>query len=190
MESKELLYDHYKDTVAQVKEEETKRNKLFISIIGHMFILFLVTMYPQGSFETIDKLLIENLKISLFFSINVLQIGLMFSMLYCSIRYCQINIHIDRMYTYIHKIEEVAKDINGNIGREGENYISNYPKTLNYIYYSYKYVFPVLFIILLSIRLIINNTWNNWMIKGLEILITGAQILLYILYMYDTTKQN
>ena len=37
----------------------------------HMFILFLVTMYPQGSFKTIDKLLIENLKISLFFSINI-----------------------------------------------------------------------------------------------------------------------
>lgn len=191
MESKELLYDHYKDTINIVKDEEVKRNKLFIIMIVHILILFLITIHPQGIFKTIDGLLVENLKVSLFFSINIIQIVAMFSMLYCSIRYYQININIDRMYTYIHKIEkEVAKTINKSIEREGMGYISNYPKTLDFIYYSYKYIFPVLFMVLLSIRLIINNTWNNWIIKGLEILITFALIVLNILYMYDTKKQN
>ena len=146
MESKELLYDHYKDTINIVKDEEVKRNKLFIIMIVHILILFLITMHPQGIFKTIDGLLVENLKVSLFFSINIIQIVAMFSMLYCSIRYYQININIDRMYTYIHKIEkEVAKNINKSIEREGMGYISNYPKTLDFIDYSYKYIFPVLF---------------------------------------------
>jgi len=191
MDSNELLYDHYKDTINQVKLDEIKRNRLFIIIIVHVLILFLITINPQSIYNTIDGLLVENLKIGLYFSTNILQIVIMFSMLYCTIRYYQININIDRTYIYLHKIEsEVAEKINKNIGREGANYLTKYPKTLNFIYYSYKYIFPSIFLLLLIIRLIINNTWNNWKIKIFELFITGVLVILNILYMYDTSKQK
>lgn len=73
----------------------------------------------------------------------------------------------------MHKIEEdIAEKTSGNFGREGKSYLEKYPKTLDVIYYSYKYFFPFLYTIALIYRVIINNTWNNWKIKLLEVMIT------------------
>lgn len=191
MDEKELLYDHYKDTISNIKLDETKRNKIFIILIVHLLILFLISINSMSIYNMIDKFLLENFKIGLYFSMNIIQLVIMFSMLYFLIRYYQINISIDRMYNYLHKVEEeVAKNINTCISREGDNYLKNYPKTLNFIYYSYKYVFPILFIVSVIIRLCINNTWNNWKVKVFEIFITIAILILNILYMYDIQKNN
>lgn len=191
MDNKEVLYDHYKDTISNIKIDETKRNKIFFILIAHLLVLFLISINSMSMYNMIDKFLLENLKINLYFSMNIIQLVIMFSMLFFLIRYYQINISIDRMYNYLHKVEEeVAKNINNCISREGDNYLKDYPKTLNFIYFSYKYIFPILLMIFIIIRLLINNTWNNWKIKMFEIFITIAILILNILYMYDTQKNN
>lgn len=191
MNDVEILYDHYKDTVSIVKNEENKRNKMFIIILIHLLVLFLISIKPESIYNTVSDLLKENLKTGAYFGINVFQITIMISILYCTIRYYQINIHIDKTYIYLHKIEEnIAENINKDFGREGNSYLSQYPKTLNSIYYSYKYFFPCIYIISLICRVIINATWNNWKIKLLEIMITLILIVLNILYMSDTYNQE
>lgn len=191
MNNNEILYDHYKDTVSIAKNEENKRNKMFIIILCHLLILFLISMNPQSIYNTISELLKENLKTGFYFSINVFQISVMLSILYFTIRYYQVNIHIDKTYTYLHKIEEeIAENISENFGREGKNYLKTYPKTLDVIYYSYKYFFPFAYTSALICRLIINSTWNDWKIKLLEIIITLILIIINALYMYDTYSQE
>ena len=191
MDKNEVLYDHYRETVNQTKSEEVKRNKLFIIIILHILILLLITIHPQSIINTITELLYGNFNISLYFSINVVQLMIMFSMFYFLIRYYQVNIYIDRMYQYIHKIEEqVAENLKVGIRREGKNYVNNYPKTLDFIYVCYKYFFPILFSIILIVRMIINNTCNNWVVKVIEVIISIAMIVLNGLYIYDTLKQS
>lgn len=191
MNNNEILYDHFKDTVSIVKNEENKRNKMFIAIFIHLLILFLISINPESMYNTILELLKENLKTGFYFSINVFQIAVMISMLYCTIRYYQINIHIEKTYIYLHRIEEdIAKEVSQDFGREGKSYLNKYPKTLNVIYYSYKYFFPLLNTIALISRAIVNNTWNNWRIKLLEVIITIVIIALNILYMIDTYNQE
>lgn len=191
MNDKELLYDHYKDTITNIKSDEAKRNKIFIALIVHLLVLFLISINSMSIYNMIEEFLLENFKIQLYFSINSIQLIMMFSMLYCSIRYYQINIGIDRMYNYLHKVEkEISKKINTCISREGDSYLKNYPKTLNFIYFSYKYIFPILFMTSVIIRLFVNNTWDNWKVKIFEIFITIAILILNILYMYDTAKEN
>ena len=68
--------------------------------------------------------------------------------------------------------------------------MSQYPKTQNIVYYSYKYIFPFLFIISLIYRLIVNNTWNSLLIKIIEIIITLVLIILNIVYVIDMYKQE
>jgi len=191
MDNNGILYDHYKDTVNIVKNEENKRNKMFIVILIHLIILFFISIKPESIYNTISELLKENFKTGFYFSINVIQIMVMISMLYCTIRYYQINIHIDKTYVYIHKIEEdIAEMVCEDFSREGKSYLTNYPKTLDCIYYSYKYFFPLIYVIALISRVIINRTWHDWKIKLIEVIITLILIVLDALYMFDTYNQK
>lgn len=191
MNNTEILYDHYKDTIEETKKQESRRNKLFIIILIHIFVLFLVSYKPESMCNVISDLLMEKWKMGFYFSINIIQIAIMISMLYCIIRYYQINIQINRIYRYIHTIEnELSKQITKNFTREGKNYLKEYPKTQNIIYFCYKYIFPVFYIIALIYRVIINNTWNSPVIKSIEVIITILLIILNIVYMIDIFQQE
>ena len=191
MIGKEILYDHYKETVNNAKQNENKRNKKFLIIMTQIFILFLITFKSDGVIKTISDFLIMKWNIGLYFSINIIQISILISLLYCVIRYFQLNVQIEKLYPYIHKLEDkLATEVNDVIGREGKNYLNNYPKTQNIIYYCYKFLFPILFSISLCYRIIINQTWNLVLIKFLEILISSILIILNIVYIYDNIKQR
>ena len=191
MNNTEILYDHYKDTIEETKKQESRRNKLFIIILIHIFVLFLVSYKPESLCNVISDLLMEKWKMGLYFSINIIQIAIMISMLYCVIRYYQINIQINRIYPYIHTIEnELSKQISKNFTREGKNYLKEYPKTQNIVYFCYKYIFPVFYIIALIYRVIINNTWNSPVIKSIEVIITILLIILNVVYMIDIFQQE
>ena len=191
MNNTEILYDHYKDTIEETKKQESRRNKLFIIVLIHIFVLFLVSYKPESMCNVISDLLMEKWKMGFYFSINIIQIAIMISMLYCVIRYYQINIQINRIYPYIHTIEnELSKQISKNFTREGKNYLKKYPKTQNIIYFCYKYIFPVFYIIALIYRVIINNTWNSPVIKSIEVIITILLIILNIVYMIDIFQQE
>ena len=191
MNNTEILYDHYKDTIEETKKQESRRNKLFIIILIHIFVLFLVSYKPESMCNVISDLLMEKWKMGFYFSINIIQIAIMISMLYCVIRYYQINIQINRIYPYIHTIEnELSKQISKNFTREGTNYLKEYPKTQNIVYFCYKYIFPVFYIIALIYRVVINNTWNSPVIKSIEVIITILLIILNIVYMIDIFQQE
>lgn len=191
MNNTEILYDHYKDTIEETKKQESRRNKLFIIILIHIFVLFLVSYKPESMCNVISDLLMEKWKMGFYFSINIIQIAIMISMLYCVIRYYQINIQINRIYPYIHTIEnELSKQISKNFTREGKNYLKEYPKTQNIVYFCYKYIFPVFYIIALIYRVVINNTWNSPVIKSIEVIITILLIILNIVYMIDISQQE
>ncbi len=191
MNNTEILYDHYKDTIEETKKQESRRNKLFIIILIHIFVLFLVSYKPESMCNVISDLLMEKWKMGFYFSINIIQIAIMISMLYCVIRYYQINIQINRIYPYIHTIEnELSKQISKNFTREGKNYLKEYPKTQNIVYFCYKYIFPVFYIIALIYRVVINNTWNSPVIKSIEVIITILLIILNIVYMIDIFQQE
>lgn len=191
MNNTEILYDHYKDTIQETKKQESRRNKLFIIILIHIFVLFLVSYKPESMCNVISDLLMEKWKMGFYFSINIIQIAIMISMLYCVIRYYQINIQINRIYPYIHTIEnELSKQISKNFTREGKNYLKEYPKTQNIVYFCYKFIFPVFYIIALIYRVIINNAWNSPVIKSIEVIITILLIILNIVYMIDIFRQE
>lgn len=187
MEKNEILYDHYKDTVSNTKAEETKRNKLFIVILLHITILFLLLNNPDDIYNTISELLENALNIKLYFSLNVIRIVLMISVLYCTMRYFQINNHIDRTYKYISKIEDcISKNVQEPIEREGKNYLKDYPILLDIIYWGYKYLFPVLYIIAIWIFVILNKTVG--LVKVFEVIITLAITIINIFYIYGNVR--
>lgn len=191
MNNTEILYDHYKEIVNETKKQENKRNKLFVIILIHIFILFLISYRPESMCKVFSDLLMEQWKIGFYFSINTIQIIIMVSMLYCVVRYYQINVYIDKNYPYIHNLEKkLSYNIGKCFGKEGDNYLNKYQKTQNIVYYSYKYIFPILFILALIYRVILNNTWNSFVIKTMEIVFTSILIVLNIVYIVDIYNQE
>lgn len=187
MDDKEIIYDHYKDTVSIIKNEEGKRNKYFIIILLHILILFLISINETSVYSIIKGIIKENFNVDICFGINVIQLIIMFSMLYLTIRYFQVNIHIDRLYKYLHNVEQELSDkVSKSISREGKSYLNNYPKTLNVIYFCYKYIFPLVYIIALVVRFFINDTWDNWIVKLIEFLLTIMIIILNVFYIMDS----
>ena len=191
MDDKEIIYDHYKDTFSIIKNEEGKRNKYFIIILLHILILFLISINEVSVYSIIKGIIKENFNVDICFGINVIQLVMMFSMLYLTIRYFQVNIHIDRLYKYLHNVEQELSDkVSKSISREGKSYLSNYPKTLDVIYCCYKYIFPLVYIIALVVRVFINDTWNNWIVKLIEFLITIMIIILNVFYIIDSYNSD
>ena len=87
MDDKEIIYDHYKDTFSIIKNEERKRNKYFIIILLHILILFLISINEASVYSIIKGIIKENFNVDICFGINVIQLVMMFSMLYLTIRY-------------------------------------------------------------------------------------------------------
>lgn len=194
MNNTEILYDHYKETVDITKNMENKRNKAFVIIIIHISVLLLMSYRPESLCNTIKDYLMGQWEIGFYFSMNIIQTIIMLSLLYCVVRYYQFNIHIEKAYPYIHKLEErLSKLINEKIERESNNYLKQYPKTQDLVYYTYKYIFPFLFIFALIYRFIFNNTWDNPMVKIAELFITTILIVINVVYtidMYNQGKNN
>ena len=72
MSNTEILYNHYKETVNETKKQENKRNHLFIIILIHILVLFLISFKPESMCNTISDLLMDQWKMGFYFSINIL----------------------------------------------------------------------------------------------------------------------
>jgi amino acid transporter len=142
-----LIYDHYKDTFGHILEREEKRNKLFYQLIILLGLLFVEVLYPL------------NLNQLLSASANPISINLQaipghvilsatwVFLIVVTLRYCQLSIHVERQYSYLHNLEEKvggylkAKDF---FCREGKAYQENYPLFAWWAWFSYTIMFPVI----------------------------------------------
>lgn len=144
----EIMYDHYKDSFINQKNNEKLRNKLFLILIGLLFLLLLMTLFPNNIYQNIKEIVFNMYGINITFELNLIEIFVWFFILYVTIRYYQLNVNIEKNYKYIHKLESnLTKKYKLDIYREGNNYIQNYPMFLHMTYKFYKYIFPALYCI-------------------------------------------
>ena len=156
MEKIDIQYDHYKETFKIIRDNEKERNKLFIIVIIHVLVIFLFMVKPNEIYQTINEFSKNYIQNGLYFGINAIEIFIWISTLYFSTRYFQININIDRKYIYLHNLEEqLSKSLKLEFNRESKAYEEEYPILLNIIYWTYRYIFPILYILFLIIGLIL-----------------------------------
>ncbi len=153
----DILYDHYKDTFAIQKENEKLRNKLFVILCICILLLILMTIYPNNIYENFQELFSEKIGINIRFELKILELFNWFIITYLTVRYYQINSNIEKNYKYIHNIENTLEGkYKIPIYREGKNYLVQYPLFLQLSYVFYKYIFPLLFNICITIKIYFN----------------------------------
>ena len=175
MDTLDVLYDHYKETVSLSKEAQGRRNKSFLVLCILEAFSFLILIRPEKAFELIlDGINIE-LDRSFQISNTIIQTLLWLLIAYVMIRYIQDVLYVERQYIYLDKLE---KAISGNMTvniftREGDHYLHNYPMVLNFIDLFYKMLMPIFFGVINIVR--IYKEWKS--VTGITIALISDTVL-------------
>jgi len=146
METKEILYDHYKDTCSLLCTNIKQRERLMIMVIGTLAMFSFHALFPGSSDQFLNDFLSH--KYGLLSSIDLSIIGnvVWLLLLVFTVKYFQSVVNIERQYNYIHKLEDKLNQFLGEsiITREGKSYLSNYPKFSDWTWALYAIIFPLL----------------------------------------------
>lgn len=163
----EILYDHYKDTFENLKIYLQRRNVYtLISLVLIAFLSFHVSS-PEEAVKLSNELIktqIGESTIDFLYLNNVL----VFAILWVVILYYQINLLIEKQYSYIYEIEELlSKDLSPfSISRESKTYLTHYPLLSEVVHRIYTIIFPIGLILVAVIKWVsdknmIVTPWEN-----------------------------
>lgn len=149
----EILYDHYKDTFENQKISLRKRNSYTLICLGIIALLSFQMYNPNQSNIISNELIkknIGNITIDFSYINNVLT----FSLLWVTMMYYQINLHIERIYRYIQEVEEkLTNEMTPfEISREGKTYLDHYPWLSELVHKIYSIGFPLVLILVAIIK--------------------------------------
>lgn len=157
----ETYYDHYKETDAQNKVAQNRRNKCFILLCILEALLFLLSWNSGLVHSLLNDAVRKKLETSIHLSNNILQTLIWILIAYVLIRYVQDVLYVERQYIYLDllekKISEFLKD--DLFSREVSNYLCNYPPVLNFVDLFYKFFCPVFFLAINIYHIIYE--WKN-----------------------------
>lgn len=185
MDKTELLYDHYKDTFSRIKECINERNHFFVMV----FIVIAVQFLFATSSDTISSVIVsfiqEKYKIDISAQMSIIQSLLWLILLYLTMRYYQINVYVERQYNYIHSLEEdIAREADIKFDREGGDYLSNYPKMNSFMDILYKWIFPIIYCLIICYKIINEYTVSRFsFLLILNTILFISCLVLTILYL-------
>ncbi len=192
MGKEDIIYDHYKETCKLCRNNEKDRNKLFIIVCILLTLLFLFIVAETSIAGMLYAWIKDKYDYDLTLSVETIQSLVWILLLYFTIRYYQQCIGIERLYQYIHSMEEkLSKELNFDITREGKSYLQEYPWVLNFIWFIYTIFFPSLYLFLILIKIgieIYRSVWS-WNFY-LHIVLAVCDIILTVLFSLFLHKGN
>lgn len=184
MDSLELLYNHYKETMQLMQGAKVERDKYFLILCLLIALLFLLGIEPTGTASFIEAWLASVTGGSFSFGFNIIQSAVWLVLLFYTLKYYQRNIYVERQYAYLDKLERnISRLTNVIFNREGEEYSENYPCVLTMIDFFYKKFFPILYFAIvfykIYLEVIIGHTFINC-ILAIPILVLTLAYFLFI----------
>lgn len=192
-----LLYDHYKETVAQSKDFARQRgwyNVALIVVAGFSGVLGVRPELLPGLADALSKNWV-GLPASPF-DAGTVDIVAWVATLYLFVRYIQLNVGIERGYGYIGRLENELCDEVGTdaFSREGDEYAKRYPSILDLIDLIYKAVFPLAFWLtcvshIVASAQLASSTFQLVLAAALFLLIT-VLLILYGHFLFQRLREN
>lgn len=181
----ELLYDHYKETFSRIKESLNDRNHFFVMVFIVIAIQFLFATSSDTISSVIISLIQEKYKIDISAQMSIIQSLLWLILLYLTMRYYQINVYVERQYNYIHSLEkDIAREASIKFDREGGDYLSNYPKMNSFMDILYKWIFPIIYCLIICYKIIVEYIVSKFsLLLILNTILFASCFVLTILYL-------
>ncbi|WP_413669445.1 hypothetical protein ACEN9X_05470 [Mucilaginibacter sp. Mucisp86] len=145
--SLEILYEHYKDTFDQIKEALQKRFAYTLTCLIIIAVFSLQLTSPDNA-KQIAAVVIKNKIGDIHINFNFISNIITFALLWASMLYFQVNTTVERLYKYIHQLEDqlCQKLTSPVITREGKFYFNDMPWLTTLIYWIYVLIFPLIII--------------------------------------------
>ncbi len=145
----QILSDHYKDTFSYVRQYLDIRDRMFLFILVLLALQFFQVSAPDESSKAILDFFETHIGFQITVNKDSLNAVLWFVLLSVVIRYFQANVHVNRQYNYLHKLEEKFTELFEEevISREGSGYLNDYPLFSKWTNLVYTWVFPALLLI-------------------------------------------
>jgi hypothetical protein len=195
----DIYYDHYKDTFDKIIIEKSRRNKHFVFMLLVAFSIFLTMFIPEVVYAISISLIKEKVGLSKSIDYSWIKTILIFSFIWISFLYYQTTLNIERLYSYIHKVEKQLSDKLGSlsINREGTNYLNGYPILLSIIHRIYNVIIPITISAVFCFRWYLDNllpinAWGicNYVDTFSEFIIVMTSILFLIRMNKDIFKNK
>lgn len=184
---------HYKDTFEIHLKSIKQRDFLFYALLC-IISLFIVHIFSVDTIHgTIGIIVKDRYGIDMSSYINKIYTFLWCILFGVMLKYFQTILHIERQYKYIKCLEDILCKIypeSGAFTRESTAYANNYPKTLNFIFIVYGYIFPIIFLICISAKILFE--WKTCSEIGYLLIPDTIAYLAIIttttLYIFDRSK--
>lgn len=194
----DLLSDHYKDTYNNCLNEARKTREwlLFLILVTLTFSLFQL-FSPKDAGDVIGKILSKQFDLPSAIDISFLNSVLWFVFLSLVVRYYQTVVYIEKLYAYLHVIEDkinglLAEDF---ITREGKFYLQDYPQFSKFVHFLYTWIFPLLIILIACAKISLECIQANHFsfLLGFNVavaLLIGIATILYLLKLHFKPRKN
>ena len=188
------LHEHYNNTFEIISNNLKQRGLLTAMILITMGFITLYAFWPSNAVDAFTQLTASKLGFSVTVGANYLGSILWLALLIVVVRYTQVTVHIERMYAYLHKIEDELQEYYTSetiFTREGKSYLGKYPMYSNWICFLYTVILPVLLLTAVLAKIV-----SEWAITGLNVItilnsIVAISILItVVLYMVFMSKQK
>lgn len=200
----EIIYDHYKITVEQIKKKEKDRDSLFLYLLIALSIALLFSIKPADSTHLlniyIQSNMVSNLDITPYF--YIIEMFLWTLLFYISLRYFQRVISVKNKINYMRQLEQEIQEIyftsKLNFCRDSRFYDKNSALLTKFARKFYSFVFPIVYFIIVlfkineQLNLICKNNFHLNNVFTLAILILIATLIFfYIVGQFKLeTKKN
>jgi len=176
-----VLHDHYKDSFKYIRDYILIRDRLLLCILAVLAILSVQIFAPNETKGVLNDIITDKIGTERAINASVIGTALWFGLLCLIVKYFQTVIHIERQYSYLHKLEERMSAILKEelYTREGKSYSEKYSKFSEWTHFLYTVLFPIVLICIAIIQ--IRNEWST--IKDLDLsvtLIINSMIFLFL----------
>ncbi|MBT3391008.1 MAG: hypothetical protein HN413_11425 [Chloroflexi bacterium] len=197
----EILAEHYNETFELQKSHVTRRDRLFIYILGLILFLLIYMQAPNAIGDWINSYIVqqvangqENSTPANILDVSFIGAILWFGLLSLVHTYFQTVLHIERQYNYIYGLEkELSAYFDGNaFVREGKHYKKHKLKFSRLTKVIYWNIFPALLLsmVALWLRFVVMTPNVPTLYKIIEIVISGIILISEAFYLLALYKKR
>jgi hypothetical protein len=149
------VYDHYKDTCSIIGAASKRRDRLMAWTIAVLIFFALEFIFPAPAGVALNALIKKQYGLDEAVDVGLVGNVVWLALLITSVRYFQTAAYVERLYPYLHDLEEQVNEALGRewITREGKAYLRNYPPFQKWLSFLYQIALPVLLFVIPSLRI-------------------------------------
>lgn len=154
-DSLSTLYDHYKDTCASIGDASRRRDRLMLWTLGVLALFAFEIFFPTPAEQLFGEVLARQIGVADPIDVGLIGNLIWIALVLFSVRYYQTAAYVERLYTYLHKLEDRVNEALGAelITREGKSYLTDYPKFHSWLAFLYQKAVPGLLLLLPTVRI-------------------------------------